>query len=258
VMLSADDYDAETAERYGWINRALPAVAQREFVRSLAHRIAGFPAGCHTVLKDRVNEISLARVDDVRRDSDLFLDCARDPESQRRTRVAMTRGFQTHDGEIALTTLLGDLAGAKCRLQLVWNWRDHTPLNSRGRRAWRILTTRATNSANLRVPCCVGHARQRPDDRPSPLCWTGTVAGKATWPPDRPANSHALQHLHTYEMPCWCGVSSNRCRNRPCIGDREAGSHQARPSAARAGSCSTGRKGGTDPEMVQVGCRATV
>ena len=27
VMLSADDYDAELAERYGWINRALPAPA---------------------------------------------------------------------------------------------------------------------------------------------------------------------------------------------------------------------------------------
>ena len=27
VLLSADDYDAELAERYGWINRALPASA---------------------------------------------------------------------------------------------------------------------------------------------------------------------------------------------------------------------------------------
>ena len=44
VLLSADDYDAELAERYGWINRALPAKALGEFVRALAHRIAGFPA----------------------------------------------------------------------------------------------------------------------------------------------------------------------------------------------------------------------
>ena len=29
VMLSAQDYDAELAERYGWINRALPANALR-------------------------------------------------------------------------------------------------------------------------------------------------------------------------------------------------------------------------------------
>jgi enoyl-CoA hydratase/carnithine racemase len=41
VMLSADDYDAELAERYGWINRALPGARLGEFVRSLADRIAG-------------------------------------------------------------------------------------------------------------------------------------------------------------------------------------------------------------------------
>jgi enoyl-CoA hydratase/carnithine racemase len=110
VMLSADDYDAELAERYGWINRALPNAALGEFVRSLAHRIAGFPAAGRAVVKDRVNAISLAATDDFRRDSDLFLECARDPETQRRIRVAMTRGFQTHDGEIALGLMVSDLA----------------------------------------------------------------------------------------------------------------------------------------------------
>jgi len=34
VMLSADDYDAELAERYGWINRALHAATLGEFDRS--------------------------------------------------------------------------------------------------------------------------------------------------------------------------------------------------------------------------------
>ena len=33
VMLSADDYDADLAERYGWINRALPAAELDEFVQ---------------------------------------------------------------------------------------------------------------------------------------------------------------------------------------------------------------------------------
>jgi enoyl-CoA hydratase/carnithine racemase len=111
VMLSANDYDAELAERYGWINRALPSAALGEFVRSLAHRIAGFPAAGRAALKDRVNAISLAEADDFRRDSDLFLECARDPESQRRTALAISRGFQTHEGEMALSTMLGDLVG---------------------------------------------------------------------------------------------------------------------------------------------------
>jgi enoyl-CoA hydratase/carnithine racemase len=110
VMLSADDYDAEIAERYGWINRALPAAALGEFVRSLAHRIAGFPAAGRGVLKDRVNLISLAQADEFRRDSDLFLQCARDPETQRRTRLAMTHGFQTRDGELALGVMVRHLA----------------------------------------------------------------------------------------------------------------------------------------------------
>src|SRR5215510_12704616 len=79
VMLSADDYDAELAERYGWINRALPAEELGDFVRSLAHRIARFPAAGHAAVKDRVNAIALAPVEDFRRDSDLFGEGVRSP-----------------------------------------------------------------------------------------------------------------------------------------------------------------------------------
>ena len=74
VMLSAADYDADLAERYGWINRALPADALDEFVRTLAHRIAAFPGAGHVAVKQRVNAISLAPLEDFRRDSDLFRD----------------------------------------------------------------------------------------------------------------------------------------------------------------------------------------
>ena len=110
VMLSADDYDAELAERYGWINRALPAKALGDFVRSLAHRIAGFPAVGQVVVKERVNAIALAPVEDFRRDSDLFSEGVRNPEAQQRIQAALTRGFQTRDAEMSLGRLLGDLA----------------------------------------------------------------------------------------------------------------------------------------------------
>ena len=76
VMLSADDYDAELAERYGWINRALPADELDAFVHALAHPIARFPAAGQAAVKDRVNAISLAPPEDFRRDSDLFGDQA--------------------------------------------------------------------------------------------------------------------------------------------------------------------------------------
>jgi enoyl-CoA hydratase/carnithine racemase len=108
VLLSARDYDAELAERYGWINRALPADELHNFVRSLAHRIAGFPAGGHIAVKERVNAIALAPVEDFRRDSDLFGQVVRTPDAQRRIRAAMERGLQTREAEMTLTHILGD------------------------------------------------------------------------------------------------------------------------------------------------------
>jgi enoyl-CoA hydratase/carnithine racemase len=109
VMLSADDYDAELAERYGWINRALPANALGEFVESLAQRIAGFPPAGLAAVKARVNAIALAPVEDFRRDSDLFGEGVVEPEAQKRTQAAIERGFQTREAELSLGRLLGEL-----------------------------------------------------------------------------------------------------------------------------------------------------
>ena len=64
----------------GSIARCRPRLA--EFVRSLAHRIAAFPAAGHAVVKDRVNAIALASAEDFRRDSDLFGEGVRKPEAQ--------------------------------------------------------------------------------------------------------------------------------------------------------------------------------
>jgi len=110
AVLSGEDYDAELAERYGWINRALTSKALGEFVTSLAHRIGGFPAASLATLKERVNAIALAPAADFRRDSDLFLECARSPEAQSRTRAAMKRGFQSREAEMELARMLPDLA----------------------------------------------------------------------------------------------------------------------------------------------------
>ena len=109
-MLSAEDYDAELAERYGWINRAMPAKALGGFVSSLAHRIAGFPAGGLAMIKDRVDAITLAPAADFRRDSELFLEAARHSETQRRIETAMKRGFQTRDAELDLARMVAELA----------------------------------------------------------------------------------------------------------------------------------------------------
>ena len=109
VMLSAQDYDADLAERYGWINRALPADEIDQFVRSLAHRIAKLPAAGHAVVKERVNAIALPSVEDIRQDSDLFLEGTRTTEFQELTRSAFEKGFQTREAEMNLAQLVIDI-----------------------------------------------------------------------------------------------------------------------------------------------------
>jgi hypothetical protein len=101
-MLSAEDYDAGLPERYGWINRALPADELAPFVSCLAQRIAGFPAAAHAVVKDWVTAIALAPVEDFRRDSDLFGEGVRGPLAQRQIAAALGHGLQTRDGEMTL------------------------------------------------------------------------------------------------------------------------------------------------------------
>jgi len=110
VMLSAEDYDADLAERYGWINRALPANTLSEFVRSLAHRIASFPATGHVDVKNRVNAIALAPAEEFRRESELFGEGVRNPDFQSQITAAMKRGFQTRDAEMTLARMLDSAA----------------------------------------------------------------------------------------------------------------------------------------------------
>jgi enoyl-CoA hydratase/carnithine racemase len=109
VMLSSEDYDAELAERYGWINRALPAALLGDFVAALAHRIASFPAAGRIAIRNRVNAIALAPIDDFRRDSDLFGAGVQKPAAQSRVQAALKRGLQTRDAELALAQMLGEL-----------------------------------------------------------------------------------------------------------------------------------------------------
>ena len=60
VMLSADDYDAELAERYGWINRALPAAALR-WVRPIARASDRRVSGRRTHRAQGSRQCDLAR-----------------------------------------------------------------------------------------------------------------------------------------------------------------------------------------------------
>jgi hypothetical protein len=56
-----------------------------------------------------VNAIALAPAEEIRRDSDLFLEGVQAPEYERRMQAAMKRGFQTSDAEMNLGQLVADL-----------------------------------------------------------------------------------------------------------------------------------------------------
>ena len=59
IVLSANDFDGDTAERYGYVNRSLPDAELDGFVDALARRIASFDRRALAAAKHLVNEVSL-------------------------------------------------------------------------------------------------------------------------------------------------------------------------------------------------------
>ena len=59
VILTSDDYDADTAERWGWITRALPDSELDAFVDTIAARLASFDRTSLASAKAQVNRASL-------------------------------------------------------------------------------------------------------------------------------------------------------------------------------------------------------
>ena len=109
VILGAADFDADEAERYGWINRALPDAELDTFVARLARRIASFPADGVRAAKQVVNELTLAGADVIRADARRFQQLVRSEEVQARTATLFAQGLQTR-GPLELA--LGDRIGA--------------------------------------------------------------------------------------------------------------------------------------------------
>jgi hypothetical protein len=64
----------------------LPVGALDKFVKSLAHRIATFPVAGQLAVKDRINAITLAPVEDFCRDSYLFGEVCVHPKLKARCR----------------------------------------------------------------------------------------------------------------------------------------------------------------------------
>ncbi|MFD7389477.1 enoyl-CoA hydratase/isomerase family protein [Streptomyces sp. NPDC059852] len=94
IITTGDDFDAETAERYGWINRALPDAELDAHVERVATRIASFDRRPLAEVKALINRSTLPSEDDLTAGQDTFRASLTWPEAQERIRQLLQRGMQ--------------------------------------------------------------------------------------------------------------------------------------------------------------------
>jgi enoyl-CoA hydratase/carnithine racemase len=103
VLLGGDDLSAEQAERYGYINRALPPDELTPFVEKLAHRVASFPAHTIAHIKAAVDAGAFGSLEEgllvEAHESDLSVASG---VTQARVAEALKVGAETYDGELEL------------------------------------------------------------------------------------------------------------------------------------------------------------
>src|SRR5438309_7905953 len=110
IILSANDFDGETAERYGYVNRALPDAELDGFVDALARRIASFDRRAIAAAKNLVNHVSLPSADRLLAAITSFETALTWPETQQRIQNVLQRGLQRDsDFETRWPEVLGTL-----------------------------------------------------------------------------------------------------------------------------------------------------
>jgi enoyl-CoA hydratase/carnithine racemase len=109
AILGAADFDADEAERYGWINRALPDDELDAFVTRLARRIASFPVDAVRSTKQVLNDLTMPDADAIRADARRFQQLVRSDTVQARSATLFAQGLQTRS---AVELDLGDRVGS--------------------------------------------------------------------------------------------------------------------------------------------------
>ncbi|MBB5645502.1 enoyl-CoA hydratase/isomerase family protein [Pedobacter cryoconitis] len=104
VILGADLFDATTAERYGWINRAIPDAEIDTFVDRLAQNIANLPDGVIETTKKVLSPIR--NVQGFQLENDGWAALVFNPETARIMKGAIQNGAQTVEGELKLEGIL--------------------------------------------------------------------------------------------------------------------------------------------------------
>ena len=111
VMLGSDDIDAQTLERWGYLNRAFDSgAALDEFVDALARRIAGWRAEAIALCKQSVNNHELEIEAGLAEEEYLLQQTLRTDGAQENMRAAMALGAQTRAGELRMGALCADVA----------------------------------------------------------------------------------------------------------------------------------------------------
>jgi enoyl-CoA hydratase/carnithine racemase len=110
IILGANDFDGEAAERYGYVNRALPDAELDGFVDLLARRIASFDRRPIAAAKNLINQVSLPSADRLLEALNSFTTAMTWSETQKRIQALLKRGLQREsDFENRWPALLGTL-----------------------------------------------------------------------------------------------------------------------------------------------------
>jgi enoyl-CoA hydratase/carnithine racemase len=91
IVLSADDFDADIAERYGWVNRALDDDDIDSFVDTLVRRLASFDREVLAAAKAQINRFGLPTAAELQSSNDMIFPMLTWPSAQ--TRRAKLRGI---------------------------------------------------------------------------------------------------------------------------------------------------------------------
>ncbi|HEX3462707.1 MAG TPA: enoyl-CoA hydratase/isomerase family protein [Candidatus Elarobacter sp.] len=72
IVLGGEDFDAETAERYGWINRAVPDAQFDAFVHNFVRRVLSFDKQALSACKTTINHVGLPDKTQLQATQDTF------------------------------------------------------------------------------------------------------------------------------------------------------------------------------------------
>lgn len=94
IMAGGEDFDGALAERYGYVNRAVPDAEFDAFIDAFVTRVSGFSVSAIRELKGEVNPQTLPKDDELAAQSDLFFAALATPEVQEWAKQAFENGLQ--------------------------------------------------------------------------------------------------------------------------------------------------------------------